>query len=154
STLALARPYRDLRFVPTHFWRQILFPFWFSYDWSVADDIPFRDIRVMLAYVAVIAGSAAWLLRRRSQDPLMAPEVVRILFAFAIVSYVAWLKVFAIYRYILLLEMLAPILIAAGIGLLPLSRRARYIAIGVGFFAALVATQPYYLDRAPLGDPY
>jgi len=154
STLALARPYRDLRFVPTHFWRQILFPFYFTYDWSVADDIPFRDIRVMLAYVAVIGALIVWLARRRSVDPLMAPEAVRILFAFAIVSYVVWLKVFAIYRYILALEMLGPILIAAAIGLLPFSRRARYIAIGVAFFAALVATQPYYLDRAPLGDPY
>jgi hypothetical protein len=76
------------------------------------------------------------------------------LFAFSIVSYVAWLKIFGIYRYILALEMLAPLLIAASVGLLPLPRRTQLIALACLFFAALVFTRPDYLERAPLGDPY
>ena len=154
STLALAEPYRDLRFVPTHFWREVFFPFLFAEDWSVADDLPSRDIRIALAYVTVIAASLLWAAGKRSKDPLVAPQAARVMFAFAAVAYVAWLRIFAIYRYILGLEMLAPVLIAAAIGLLPLPRRARLLALAGLFFAALVLTRPDYMDRAPLGDPY
>ena len=47
SPLALAAPYRDLRFVPTHFWRELFFPILFTIDWHVADDLGFQDIRVL-----------------------------------------------------------------------------------------------------------
>src|SRR5690348_679366 len=60
SPLALNSPYRDLRFVPFHFWRQILFPFLFSIDWHVADDLGFQDIRVLIAYLAVIPAIFIW----------------------------------------------------------------------------------------------
>ena len=59
SPLALAAPYRDMRFLPTHFWIAAGFPILFSLNWSIADDIPFRDIRVMLAYVTGIVGEIA-----------------------------------------------------------------------------------------------
>jgi hypothetical protein len=154
SALAVGRDYRDLRFVPTHFWREVLFPIYFAYDWSIADDIPFTDIRIATAYVTVIAAAAFWIFGRRARDPLVDTDYARVLFAFAAVSYVVWLKVFGIYRYILALEMLAPILIAASVGLLPLPRRTQLIALACLFFAALVFTRPDYLERAPLGDPY
>jgi hypothetical protein len=154
SDLALARPYRDLRFVPTHFWRQVFYPILFAEDWSVADDLPYRDIRVALAYVSVIPAALVWAIGRRSKEPLITPRVAAILFAFAAVSYIVWLKVFAIYRYIVLFEMLAPILIAAAIGLLPIPRRAQLLATGAVFFVALLFTRPDFLDRAPVESPY
>jgi hypothetical protein len=154
STLALPRAYRDLRFVPTHFWREVFYPILFTEDWSVADDLPYRDIRVALAYVSVIAAAILWAFGRRSKEPLIAPRAAWVLFAFAAVSYLVWLKVFAIYRYILVLEMLSPILIAAAIGLLPLPRRAQLLTLAAMFFAALLFTRPDFLDRAPLETPY
>lgn len=154
STLALPRAYRDLRFVPTHFWREVFYPILFTEDWSVADDLPYRDIRVALAYVSVIVAAILWAFGRRSKDPLIAPRAAWVLFAFAAVSYLVWLKVFAIYRYILVLEMLSPILIAAAVGLLPLPRRAQLLTLAAVFFAALLFTRPDFLDRAPLETPY
>ena len=154
SALALKRDYRDLRFVPTHFWRQVLYPILFAEDYSIADDLPHRDIRAALAYVTVIAALIAWVFGKRSKEPLVAPESARVLFAFAAVTYIAWLRVFAIYRYILTLEMLSPILIAAAVGLLPMTRRTQLLTLAGLFFAALVFTKPDFLDRAPLGDPY
>jgi hypothetical protein len=156
SPLALAHNYRDLRFVPTHFWRQVFYPILFAEDWSVADDLPYRDIRVALAYVGVIGAIGVWLAGRRSKDPLMSPRGTAVLFAFAGVSYLFWLKVFAIYRYIVLLEMLSPLLLAAAVGLLPIPRRAQFLTLGAAFFAALVLTRPDFLDRAPLDNdnPY
>ena len=44
----------------------LLDPILFSIDWRVANDLPFTDIRVGLAYVLLIATGVMWLLRRRS----------------------------------------------------------------------------------------
>lgn len=154
SSLALPAPYRDLRFIPTHFWRAVFFPILFSLDWHVADDLGYQDIRVGAAYVLTIVAGACVLLGRRAKDPLINTEAAAPVFAFAAASYLVWLRLFAIYRYILCLEMLAPFLIAASIGLLPLSRRSRLVGIGGLFFAVLLVARSDFNEREPLGDPY
>ncbi|HEX3755722.1 MAG TPA: hypothetical protein VHV26_11675 [Rhizomicrobium sp.] len=154
SPLALATPYRDLRFMPTHFWRELFFPVLFSIDWHVADDLGFQDIRVCLAYFLVIAGGIVWLARRESGDPLVSKPASLVLFAFAAASYFEWLRTFAIYRYIVALEMLSPLLIVAAVGLFPLARRARYLILAVLCFAVLVTARSDFLEKAPVDDPY
>jgi hypothetical protein len=154
SPLALAAPYRDLRFVPTHFWRALLFPFYFTYDWHVADDLGFQDIRFMLAYVLVIAAAIVWVLRRESRDPLLDKRATAVLFAFSALAYFEWLRVFSIYRYIILFEMLAPLLIVGAVGLFPASRRSRYLALAGTAAACLLFARSDFLERAPVEDPY
>ncbi|MGH6828013.1 MAG: hypothetical protein ACREFW_03780 [Rhizomicrobium sp.] len=154
SPLALPAPYRDMRFIPRHFWRQILFPFLFSLDWHVADDLGFQDIRILVAYLTVIPASLIWLFRRESKDALFDKHISLVLFAFAAASYVVWIHFFAIYRYILLLEMLSPTLIVAAVGLFPLTRRRRYLILAALGFAILVTARSDFLDRAPVDDPY
>ena len=154
SPLALAAPYRDLRFVPTHFWRELFFPVLFSVDWHVADDLGFQDFRVCIAYFVVIAALVLWAVRRQNRDPLVDNRTALILFAFAAVSYFAWLKFFAIYRYIVALEMLSPLLIVSAVGLFPGGRRTRYLMLGALAFAVLVTARSDFLERAPLEDPY
>ena len=156
SPLALEVPYRDLRFVPAFrpWWQQLFFPVLFTIDWHVADDLGFQDIRVMLAYLLVIAASLVWFARRESRDPLLDKRVAAILFAFCAASYLQWLRTFAIYRYIILYEMLAPLLIIAAIGLLPLSRRSRYLALAGLCAACLLTARSDFLERAPVEDPY
>lgn len=154
SPLALAAPYRDLRFIPHGFQHQLLFPILFSFDWRVADDLPFRDIRVGVAYVLIIATVPLWFFARRRESHLVAPEAAAALFAFAGVSYLAWLRIFAIYRYILVLEMVAPLLIVAAIGLWPLSARARVITAGAILVWVLASMQVLAPERAPVTDPY
>ena len=76
------------------------------------------------------------------------------IFAFAAVAYVAWISVFAIYRYILALEMLAPILIVCAVGLWPLSRRVQLTVLGVLGVITLACIRPGWLERGPVTDPY
>ncbi|HEY3779018.1 MAG TPA: hypothetical protein VGL35_13280 [Rhizomicrobium sp.] len=154
SPLALAAPYRDLRFIPRSLEHQLLFPLLFSLDWRVADDLPFRDIRVGVAYVLAIATIPAWFFPRRTETRIVSREVAAALMAFAAASYIAWLKVFAIYRYILVLEMLSPLLIAAAIGLWPISVRARVVAATLTLLAVEACTRMYESGRAPVTDPY
>ncbi len=154
SPLALAAPYRDLRFIPRSLEHQLLFPLLFSFDWRVADDLPFHDIRVGVAYVLVIATLPILFFLRRRENRLVAPEVATALIAFAAVSYIAWLKMFAIYRYILLLEMLGPLLIAAAIGLWPLPERARILTAAVLLLWVSASMKAVLPMRAPVTDPY
>jgi hypothetical protein len=156
SPLALPVPYRDLRFVPAFrpWWQQVFFPILFTVDWHVADDLGFQDIRVMIAYLLVLGAGAVWLLRRQSRDTLLENRTSLILIAFFAASYFAWLKFFAIYRYIIIYEIMAPLLIIAAVGLLPLSRRSRYLALGGLCAACLLTARSDFLERAPIEEPY
>ena len=154
SPLALDSPYRDMRFLPTHLWRQIFFPVLFSLDWHVADDLGFQDIRVAIAYFLVIGLGVLAALRKTARDPLIRTDVMVPLLVFVAVSYFVWLRFFAIYRYIILLEMLAGIVIVAAVGAFPLARRTRYMALAAIAFAVLVTARSDFLDHVPLGDPY
>ncbi|MDE2184304.1 MAG: hypothetical protein KGJ78_14890 [Alphaproteobacteria bacterium] len=154
SPYALPSPYRDMRFLPRSTSTALLFPILFSIDWRTADDLPYTDIRAGLAYILVIAAVIVWLAGKRSREPLADPRAARIIFAYAAVSYFFWIKLFAIYRYILQLEMLAPLIIVLAVGLLPLPRRTQIIGLGALFFFALLFTRSAHLEGAPLGDPY
>lgn len=154
SPLALTASYRDMRFIPTRLKIELLFPLLFSIDWRVADDLPFHDIRVGLAYVLVIATLPFLFLEQKRRTPLVALDAARALFAFVVVSYIAWLKVFGIYRYILLLEIAAPLVIALCVALWPLAARTRFAVAGGLFALVLVFTRAEFPERAPVGDPY
>lgn len=154
SPLALTASYRDVRFLPHDFWHAFILPLLFSIDWHVADDLPFQDIRVGMAYVLLIVTIPLWLIGRKSREPLMAPDAVKALFGFAVVSYIAWISIFAIYRYIVLLEILGPILIAGAVSMWPISARARTVTAGVLLLFCAIAMRTGILTRAPLGDPY
>ena len=154
SPLALTASYRDMRFIPTDLKHQLLFPLLFSVDWGVADDLPFQDIRVGLAYVLVILTLPLWFLARKIREPMIETPAAAALFALVIVAYIAWLKIFGIYRYILLLEMIAPLVIYVSISLVPATTRARLITIAVLLLGVLATTRAGLLARAPLGDPY
>jgi hypothetical protein len=154
SPLALTASYRDVRFVP-HSWEHILFfPLLFTIDWRVADDLGFQDMRVGAAYVLALATIPVVLLGKRNREPLVAPDAAGTLFAFAGATYVIWIAVFAIYRYILLLEMLAPLLIVCAVGLWPVSRQTQAIVLGLIALATVAYTRPEWLPKAPVEDPY
>ena len=154
SPLALAASYRDERFLQHDLLHAILYPLLFSIDWRVADDLGYTDIRVGIAYVTLIATGIMWLMKKRSPDPLTDPEGARGLYTFWVVSYVAWLLVFGIYRYIIALEMLSPLVTVAAIGQWPITRRARLTILGALGVIALLFTNTSEMNRAPLGDPY
>lgn len=154
SPLVLDASYRDTRFLPQGLGAMLFFPFRFSFDYHLADDMPFRDFRVLAAYIAVPFAFVAWMLKRQARDPLVTKDGVRIVFAFAGASYFAWLLTFAIYRYITVLEMLAPLLLVAAIGLAPISRKLRLICAGFVLLIIAVTTRYDFGPRASLGDPY
>ncbi len=111
----------DARFFPRT-WRQTLFyPFFFIHRNRLVGEIEFRDARLALCYLAVGAMLIAGLARRfrhrhkppgRSLHggPSLLPAFLALFFA---ASYVIWQLQFSIYRYLIVLELLAPVLIAS-----------------------------------------
>ena len=154
SPLALDASYRDTRFVPGNVWEALVYPFRFSFHYAIADDTPFGNLRVLAAYIAVPIAVLFWAFRRQARDPMIDPTAARILFAFAGASYVAWIAVFAVYRYVVALEMLAPLLIVAAIGFIPVSLRARVTAIALVLAATALMARYGFGPRADISDPY
>jgi hypothetical protein len=154
SPLALHASYRDMRFIPRRLDIQLLFPLLFSIDWRVADDLPFQDIRVGVAYIVILATLIMRLVGQQPAKPIVDRNASFALIGFAAISYIAWLKIFAIYRYILLLEMLSPLLIVASIMLWPVSQRTR-VALASTLILLSLATMKVSIDgRMPTTDPY
>ena len=154
SPLALHASYRDMRFIPHRLDIELLFPLLFSIDWRVADDLPFHDIRVGIAYVVIVLTMLLLCVSRRLSKELVASDAAMALIGFAAVSYLAWLKIFAIYRYILLLEILAPILIAACVALWPLTQRTRILVCAGLLLLVTGSMKATISSRMPATDPY
>jgi hypothetical protein len=67
-------------------------------------------------------------------------QSMRLLFTVSAVSYAVWLSIFGIYRYVLTLEMLAPLLIALALYLWPISQQRRFVALAALWGFALIGT--------------
>jgi hypothetical protein len=141
SPLLLDASYRDARFLPNSVAQAVAYPFRAALDWRVSSDWPVTDWRIAFAYAAVIFGAAVMVTDNASRTPLVPRHIARVLFAFAGITYLSWLAVFAIYRYIVPLEMLAPLLIVAGIGLLPWPARLRFGIVAIALIACVLLTR-------------
>lgn len=121
SAMALPESYRDARFLPASLMDAFLFPFLIVIDPRHTGEIFFRDVRfavfcliLILAVFYVIREKAGFgrpfstEVKNGSEQEMLLYNRRFLLFG-ALVAYVVWMKIFAIYRYILLLEMLAPL---------------------------------------------
>lgn len=144
----------DSHFVPHGWWAILSFPLRFAIHYGVADDVPFRELRIPLLYLLIPLACVLWLCGRRARAALVWPDVAFILFAFCAASYAAWLRELAIYRYIVALEMLAPLAIAAAVGLLPLSARVQIAVISVLLAVSALLGRYAPGPFTPAGDPY
>lgn len=125
SPWALELNYRDIRFLPKSLGEALTFPFRFAVDSKIASEISFTDWRIAVAVIVLLATAGLVMIGARRRDAAANPFAVRYLAAVSALAYAVWLAIFAIYRYIMPLEMLAPLLIAAGVALWPASPRLR-----------------------------
>jgi hypothetical protein len=79
---------------------------------------------------------------RRSAAPAVEPLGARYVIAAAALSYAAWIPLFSIYRYIVSLEMLAPVLVTAAVGLWPVAPRARVAVVATALAVVAVTAKP------------
>jgi hypothetical protein len=105
---------RDDRFIPATFWDLMAFPFyWVKVHTYVVVELPFRDWRAAIAYVALVAGVlafAAALWRNGRHGIVAQTRGLGLVFVFVVVSYFVWAFSFAYYRYVMPLEMLTGVI--------------------------------------------
>jgi hypothetical protein len=91
-----------------------LWPFLFTLDPKRICEIPLRHLLWPLLYVALIvaAGAALLTLARRRPVPqaLQIAPGARLVLAFGVLSYLLWLKLFSIYRYLVPMELIGPLM--------------------------------------------
>lgn len=118
----------------------LFWPFIFTRDFTRISELVFRQAILPVVYLLAIVFACRWLFERfakRAPASPLAPRA-RFLLLFGLVGYLAWLKLFSIYRYLVPLELLAPLMAWVLIGRLAAPARAARIGGWVLVFTSLV----------------
>lgn len=147
--------FRDTTFLPKGALDYLLRPFQILVDPLVAGEAVFRAPALPLAYaLAPVALALPFALRQGRSERLADPAAGRYLLLVALLTYLAWIKLFAIYRYAIGIEMLSPLLILLLLDRLPLSAKAKQIWLGGALALCLVFARPGYWVRADWSERY
>jgi hypothetical protein len=118
--------FRDLRFMPRSMVEWLLYPLYWLQDPYRVWEWQFRDIRMLLVLALVFLMPVFTWRRMRGKAPALGFAWV-----FVGISYLLWLRLFSIYRYLSVIEMLAPVVIFASVFLLSRSRRVILVTLAV-----------------------
>jgi hypothetical protein len=108
SPWASAVSFRDQRFMPGSFLQAVVYPILWVFDPHRVWEWPFRDLRPVLLIPLLFLFP---IVTRARRDRGITG--LRVLLVFLAISYVLWLSMFSIYRYLAVLEMLAPLALFA-----------------------------------------
>jgi hypothetical protein len=140
---------RDTRFLPRDAAQLIAYPFyWAKTNIYLVTEMPFRDWRGAIAYLAVAAALPALaaprtFARLRGGTGRTEARGLGLLVVFVVVSFVCWELTFAIYRYGVVLEMLTGVVTMGALVRLIASPRAR-AAAGIAVLLLAAATTVYF----------
>jgi hypothetical protein len=156
SDMGLSANYRDMRFIPATVLEAIFFPLVMAFSPAQTGEIVFRDWRIAAAFVALITLPLAALAQRRFQreQHFVDMQAATYVIAACVTSYVVWLGIFGIYRYLVPLEMLAPLIIAIAISLWPGPTRLKTNVTIAVMALLMVTTKPGTWGRVPFGDKF
>ena len=123
SWAALVLPFAT-QCVPLGLLNKVLFVFQFSFNNCLSHETVFRDFRIfsLIMLTLVAAVTRFW---HKQSHPFTHPGPTLWLLAACMVTYIAWVPFLSIYDYLVPLEMLAPVLSVAAMGLLPFGKRTR-----------------------------
>ncbi len=118
-----ASNFLDDRFFPKSLMQTLFYPLFFVRRNHLVSETEFRDIRLALCYAAialVAAISLGRLIRRKRNPSAPAPErqdtsCLLFFILFFLISYITWLHLSSIYRYLIALELIAPVFLALAI---------------------------------------
>ncbi|MCM8733133.1 hypothetical protein M5E06_02835 [Azospirillum sp. A1-3] len=157
SPFAALSDYVNVSFFPLGLWQRLFFPFVFTFRPLTVGEVPWFDLRVLALFVLVPVGFVCAAVGRsmgKRNDWLTVGPATRFLLTALSVTYALWVVMFCIYRYLVPLEMLAPLCLVMAVGLLPLARRLR-IGLAVALLALVQLTvQPADWGRVAWADKW
>ena len=152
-----ARPALDTRFGPQSALEWLYFPLLlFRRTAGLVAASGFRDWRLPVLYVAALAALVAWFVRRddASRPPSPGPIAAwRFVAVFWVTSYVVWLAVYAMYRYIIPLELLSGALLLYCLRWLFTGRMLQIAVVALTIVFVAFTRYPY-IERVDYGDRY
>lgn len=167
NQLAATISVADASWVPREWWRQLAWPFIISADARAAGQIGFRQVIWAIVYPLLLAFAlkAGWTRLRGAQD--RASPLHLFLMVFVAIGFVLWMKLFGVYRYLVAVELLAPLLVFVLLSaLLPYRAARRSALLLVGLAVAVVvlggvatwghnswSRHPYYVEMPVLAEP-
>lgn len=168
SPFAEISDYRDHKFRPDNLVEFIFFPVIFSLYSYAAAEIPFRELRFLILFALLAIAAASWFAQRltiafgavglkaRADDSLAVTERAGagIVLTATIAAYGVWLYMFAIYRYLIPLELLAPLCIVLVLDRIPLKPASKWFGALASFILILVMLQPGSWGRVAWSEEY
>lgn len=145
SAYVPARTYSDPGFTAGLAWPRVQLPFLAGIVDHVSAEAAFTDLRVPLAYAAALALLAAGIVGRRQRGAGFQLAVI------VVATLVPWSLVFAIYRYVLAIEMLGPILVVLALVRLVPARRMALISAALVLLIVVAVTRPPVAERVDFG---
>ncbi|WP_028920357.1 glycosyltransferase 87 family protein [Pseudoxanthomonas suwonensis] len=158
----------DLRWRPQGLGEALLRPLLFTLNPRLVSELSLLQVAWALLYVVAPLAALAWLRRRTrggARPEAADASVLRMLGVFFVVGFVLWLWMFSIHRYLVVLELLAPLVLWLLLrGLLP-GRAGSSVAGAAVLLCALVAlagwndwgharwTREAFRVEAPAGPP-
>ncbi len=156
SPWGVPEAYRDDKFLPHGMWDSLTFPLTWLRDPKKVGEIIFTDLRVPVMVAVLLAtpllALAGRFLPRR--PPVLPKRPALYLLVAGALTYLTWLKLFAIYRYLIPLEMLAPLVVVAAIGLWPLPSRVKGGLVLALLALVTVTARPGTWARVPFADRF
>lgn len=168
NNLAARISVADTSWLPKGVWQEVLWPFIISIDSQKVGQIAVRQIIWAIIYALLITLTIATLLRRQGKSHVsqMDPSA-RYIIVVIIISFVLWMKLFSIYRYLVPMDLLAPLAIFILCNkLLPYDKARRVSTWGVTIATLVVlvggihtwghkpwSDKPFYVDVPELSDP-
>jgi len=141
----------DLRFMPRSVVQALFYPlFWAFTPQTLVSELPMRDPRIALGWIAVLAIAVQAMRRRRCPSRGFV-----MLSAFWAVAYVAWEMCFSIIRYLATMELLSGVLIMTALWplLMPLASEWQRACSAALVLALIVVTVYPDWGRASPGGP-
>ena len=162
SPMATIGDYRDARFIPVTPGGALISPFFFGFAPYKLSEVFFQDLRIPLLYVMLLAAGVHRLAHLFSVHPMAeSPPCdpartsgMRFLLAAGIISYLAWMRLFGIFRYALIFEMLAPLGIWMILDRMITKSRTKLATAGVIFALILGTLVPADWGRVPWAEDY
>ncbi|MDR3518304.1 MAG: hypothetical protein P4M00_21120 [Azospirillaceae bacterium] len=153
SPFAAPSDYRDPWFLPQNSGELLGYAFKSAFDPLRIGEAWFRDIKIPLLAMALPGALLLTACRHRAPPPrLTEPIASRLVLGAIAFSFLVWLKMFAIYRYLIPIEMIAPLGLVVALDHLPLRAARRGAVMAVILITAQLAVSPADWGRVPWSD--
>lgn len=134
SEFALPIELRDTRWLARDLLQWLFYPLCWASQPRIVSELWFLDLRVPAWFVAMVALPVWW---RRAHAGSIAPQALTLVIVATALTYGLWLVLFGYYRYLIVVEMLAPLLVTVALLALPVrigiaSACIVLVAIGLG----------------------